>query len=35
MSEPLLEVAALTKRFGSLRAVDEVGFTVEAGPSTR
>ena len=31
MSEPLLEVEGLTKRFGSLRAVDEVGFTVEAG----
>ena len=31
MSDPLLAVEGLTKRFGSLRAVDEVGFTVEAG----
>ena len=31
MTEPLLEVEGLTKRFGSLRAVDEVGFTVEVG----
>ncbi len=31
MSEPLLEVEGLTKRFGSLRAVDGAAFTVEAG----
>ena len=31
MSEPLLAVDRLTKRFGSLRAVDGVEFTVEAG----
>jgi len=31
MSEPLLAVEGLTKRFGSLRAVDRVGFTLEAG----
>ena len=31
MSEPLLAVEGLTKRFGSFRAVDAAGFTVEAG----
>lgn len=31
MSEPLLVLEGLTKRFGSFRAVDQVGFTVEAG----
>ena len=31
MNEPLLAVEGLTKRFGSLRAVDGVGFTLEAG----
>ena len=31
MNEPLLAVDGLTKRFGSLRAVDSVGFTLEAG----
>ena len=31
MNEPLLAVEGLTKRFGSLRAVDRVGFTLEAG----
>ena len=31
MNESLLAVEGLTKRFGSLRAVDRVGFTVESG----
>jgi len=31
MSEPLLAVAGLTKRFGGLTAVDQVDFTVERG----
>ena len=31
MSGPLLAVEGLTRRYGSLRAVDAVGFTVEAG----
>ncbi|MCW2921481.1 MAG: transporter related protein [Thermoleophilia bacterium] len=34
MSEPLLQVDGITKRFGGLTAVDDVGFSLEPGTIT-